>query len=68
MMPMPTKKKNSDRHRHKTVSFRLPEGLMELFRSLAARNRRTLSGEVQVAIESHLAAHGVTLPSVARPG
>src|SRR5437879_514088 len=52
---MPNPKKTSDRHRHKTVSFRLPDSLMELFRSLATRNRRTLSGEVRIAIENHLA-------------
>jgi predicted DNA-binding protein len=54
-------KKTSDRHKQKTVSFRLPEPLMELFRTLAERNRRTLSGEVRVAIEKHLAAHGIKL-------
>ena len=55
---MPTKK-NSDRHKQKTVSFRLPEALMEYFRALARRNRRTLSGEVRIAIENHLAANGM---------
>jgi hypothetical protein len=52
-------KKNADRHKQKTVSFRLPEELMELFRTLAEQNRRTLSGEVRVAIENHLSAHGI---------
>jgi hypothetical protein len=52
-------KKTSDRHKQKTVSFRLPEHLMEVFRTLAEQNRRTLSGEVRIAIENHLAAHGV---------
>ena len=52
-------KRNSDRHKQKTVSFRLPESLMELFRTLADRNRRTLSGEVRIAIENHLVANGV---------
>jgi hypothetical protein len=55
---MPTKK-NADRHKQKTVSFRLPEALMECFRALASRNRRTLSGEVRIAIENHLAASGM---------
>ena len=40
--------------RQKTVSFRLPEDLMEQMRALAKENRRTLSGEVQIAIEKHL--------------
>jgi predicted DNA-binding protein len=53
---MARSKKSSDRHRQKTVSFRLPEALMERFRALARKNRRTLSGEAQVALESHLAA------------
>jgi hypothetical protein len=57
MLPMP--KRNSDRRKQKTVSFRLPEALMDLFRTLADRNRRTLSGEVRIAIENHLAANGV---------
>ncbi len=56
---MPSSDKSSDRHKQKTVSFRLPEDLMELFRALASRNRRTLSGEVRIAIEKHLAANGV---------
>jgi predicted DNA-binding protein len=57
---MPNKpKRTTDRHKQKTVSFRLPEGLMDSFRKLADRNRRTLSGEVRIAIENHLAANGV---------
>lgn len=52
-------KKTADRHKQKTVSFRLPEPLMDSFRRLASRNRRTLSGEVRIAIENHLAANGV---------
>lgn len=57
---MPSPKKIADRHKQKTVSFRLPEGLMECFRELASRNRRTLSGEVRIAIENHLAANGIS--------
>jgi hypothetical protein len=56
---MPKPKRSTDRHKQKTVSFRLPEALMDSFRSLADRNRRTLSGEVRIAIENHLAANGV---------
>jgi len=41
------------------VSFRLPERLTALLRALARRNRRTLSGETQIALENHLAAHGL---------
>lgn len=54
-------KKPADRHKQRTFSFRLPEPLMELLRRLARENRRTLSGELQVALEHHLAAHGLKL-------
>jgi predicted DNA-binding protein len=46
---------SADRHLRKTVSFRLPVQLMARLRRLAGSNRRTLSGEVQVALENHLA-------------
>ena len=52
-------KNAADRHTRKTVSFRLPERLTALLRVLAQRNRRTLSGETQIALENHLAAHGL---------
>lgn len=52
-------KKKSDRHKHKTVSFRLPDELMAQFRLLARRNRRTLSGEAEIALESHLGSNGL---------
>ncbi len=45
--------------RQKTVSFRLPQALMEQMRSLARQNRRTLSGEVHLAIEKHLETNGI---------
>jgi hypothetical protein len=51
--------KNADRHRQRTVSFRLPDEVMDELRILAKRNRRTLSGEAQLAFEKHLAASGV---------
>jgi hypothetical protein len=52
-------KRASDRHKRKTVSFRLPEQLMDQLRALARKNRRTLSGEAQIAFEQHLTALGV---------
>jgi hypothetical protein len=52
-------KNAADRHTQKTVSFRLPERLTALLRVLAQRNRRTLSGETQIALENHLAVHGL---------
>jgi hypothetical protein len=59
---MARSKNNPDRHQHKTVSFRLPESLVEQLRTLAKRNRRTLSGEAQMAFESHLTQFGLWSP------
>ena len=56
-----------DRHTQKTVSYRLPERLTEAIRELAKRNRRTLSGEVQLALEAHLASNGIVLSPQTRP-
>jgi len=53
-------RKSTDRHKQRTVSFRLPEQVMEQLRLLAKKNRRTLSGEAQLAFEHHLAANGVS--------
>src|SRR5262245_42319092 len=54
-------KKRSDRHQQKTVSFRLPQSLMARFRKLAEKNRRTLSGEAQLAFENHLSTNGFAM-------
>jgi predicted transcriptional regulator len=51
-------KKTPHAPRRKTVSFRLPDELMAQMRLLARKNRRTLSGEVQIALERHLQASG----------
>lgn len=51
---MAASKKKSNHHQQKTVSFRLPEDLMAKLRELAKKNRRTLSGELQIAIEERL--------------
>lgn len=56
---MARSKKQADRHQQKTVSFRLPESLVEQLRVLAKRNRRTLSGEAQMAFENHLGHNGL---------
>ena len=53
-------KKHTSQPRQKTVSFRLPEELMQEMRRLAKENRRTLSGEVQLAMEKHLHADGMS--------
>ncbi|HZZ80515.1 MAG TPA: ribbon-helix-helix protein, CopG family [Gemmataceae bacterium] len=47
-------KHKSTPNQQKTVSFRLPDSLMGQLRELAKKNRRTLSGELQIAIEEHL--------------
>jgi len=56
---MSANRQKNDRHKQKTVSFRLPEALMGQFRLLAARNRRTLSAEAQLALENRLTAEGL---------
>jgi hypothetical protein len=60
--------RQTDRHQQKTVSFRLPDGLVEQLRVLARTNRRTLSGEAQVAFENHLQRNGLWSPEGARRG
>ena len=62
MPAMSGARKSPNRHKQKTVSFRLPDQVMELMRTLARRNRRTLSGEAQIAFESHLAANRLDGP------
>ncbi len=64
---MSANRQKNDRHKQKTVSFRLPEALMGQFRLLAARNRRTLSAEAQLALENRLAAEGLWPPADAHP-
>jgi predicted DNA-binding protein len=44
-----------DRHRRKTVTFRLPVKLMKAMRTLAKRRGHTLACEAGLAIEAHLA-------------
>ena len=61
--PMSRPKKNAGKHKQKTVSFRLPDDLMAQLRGLAKQNRRTLSGEVQLALENHLHSNGFAEPA-----
>lgn len=63
---MPTQKK-STASQQKTVSFRLPDTLMEELRELAKKNRRTLSGELQMAIEEHLRRQANPAPPLGVP-
>lgn len=44
----------ADRHKFKVVGFRLPNRLMDAIRNLASENRRTLTAEIELALEKHL--------------
>ena len=44
-----------DRHRHKTVTLRIPVKVMKAMRMLAKRREHTLAHEAALAIEAHLA-------------
>lgn len=64
---MSSLKKKSNHHKQKTVSFRLPDELMAQIRELAKKNRRTLSGEVQIALELHLQTNGFSNSAAKAP-
>jgi hypothetical protein len=51
---MPDRKPKADRHRQKTITFRIPADLMEALRKQARRTGRTLSREAGLAIKAHL--------------
>lgn len=51
----------SDRHAS-TRMVRLPVELHDMVKALARRNRRSLTGEVMLALEAHLRAQGVEPP------
>lgn len=40
---------------HRAVTFRVPKDLHALFTQVAAANRRTVTAELQVAMEAHVA-------------
>lgn len=50
-MPKQTPK---DRHKTKSLGVRLDEAVIEQFRELAKKNRRTLTAELLLALERHL--------------
>jgi hypothetical protein len=60
-------KNKSTASQQKTVSFRLPDTLMAELRELAKKNRRTLSGELQMAIEDHLRRQANPAPPLGIP-
>jgi predicted transcriptional regulator len=39
---------------HKTVSVRVDQGVLDMLRPIATRNRRSLSAELSIAIEDHV--------------
>jgi hypothetical protein len=44
----------TDRHRNKTVTLRMPGKVMDALRKLAKRSGHTLTREASLAIEAHL--------------
>lgn len=64
---MPPRKKpksprSEDRHKPSFV-MRLPKSYQEKVRELARRTRRTLTAEVQIALDAHLKANGIEPPA-----
>ncbi len=52
MLRMTAPKK--DRHKKKTVSWRLPQDILDQLAELSDRTRRTQTMEVVIALEKHL--------------
>src|SRR5262245_15205119 len=50
-------------HKHPVLGLRLPADLVDLMRTLAARERRTLTAQISLALEEHLARHNLWPPS-----
>lgn len=57
MAKTPKPPKPNDRHKLRLMGLRLPDELQASLRALAAKNRRTLTAEIQIALEKHLADH-----------
>jgi hypothetical protein len=49
-----TKTAEPQRHEDATVSVRVDRALLDTLRPIAARNRRSLTAELSIAIESHV--------------
>jgi hypothetical protein len=52
-----------DRHTRPRVAFHMPADLAAALRTLAGRTKRTLTAEILVALEEHLAKNGVWPPA-----
>lgn len=57
---MPTKRRPGVRQLYTEI----PDALAELLDALSQRNRRTLTAEVIIALERHLAAEGIDVPTI----
>lgn len=51
-----------DRHTLPRVVFHGPDDLIESFKELASRNRRTITAEILIAMEEHMRASGLWPP------
>ncbi len=67
MLRMATKRRRNseteDRHKHKPLGLRLNVRVMNAMRQLAEKNRRTLTAEMEIALEKYLAEAGLWPPS-----
>lgn len=59
LMKKKTDKLGPNRHKTPPLGLRPSSILMDLMRTLAAKNRRTLTAELEIAIEAHLASAGM---------
>jgi hypothetical protein len=72
---MAKKKRASDKgskapvtpHKEPVLGLRFPSSIIDLMRELASANRRTLTTQITIALEEHLAKHGKWPPAPAPP-
>jgi predicted transcriptional regulator len=55
MLGMAKKKPRTDRHLKRIATFRLSDEILEALKKLAEENRRTMTTELTIALENHLA-------------
>lgn len=58
MSKTPQRRKKTDRHKGEKISLNFPPQLMAAMRDLADANLRTLTAEMTLAMQAHLAAAG----------
>jgi hypothetical protein len=61
-------KENKDRHINPSLGLRFRGELVVRFRQLAKRNRRTLTAEMEIALEKHLQEAGLWPPTDTEEG